>query len=299
VSRRPVIGLTAGDPAGIGAELLEKVFQSAAAVDADLRIIGPDRPIRPGQPDEETARLALYALEEAAVLALNGELDAIVTGPVCKHNMHEVGFAYPGQTEFFAARSGVEKYAMLLTGGPLTIVLATAHVPLKEVSVLLDEKKIVVAGELLLDFLRLRGRARPQIAVTGLNPHAGEQGDLGSEEEEVIAPAVASLQKLAPEVFSGPHSPDTVFMEAANGAFDAVVCMFHDQGLIPLKLLAFDLGVNVTLGLPFIRTSPDHGTAFSLAGRGIARADSMIQAAVLAAELVRAKKEHSGHKASS
>ena len=212
----------------------------------------------------------------------------MVTGPVSKKHLHEAGFAFPGQTEFFAARAGVEDFAMLLTGGPLTVALVTAHVPLKEVASLLTTAEIVRVGGLLARFLRRRGIASPRIAVAGVNPHAGEQGDLGDEEGRLIVPAIPLLEAANPGVsFSGPFSPDTVFWRAANGEFDAILCMYHDQGLIPLKLLGFHDGVNVTLGLPFVRTSPDHGTAYELAGTGKARPDSFLSAVRLAAELVK------------
>jgi 4-hydroxy-L-threonine phosphate dehydrogenase PdxA len=175
-----------------------------------------------------------------------------------------------------------------LTGGKITVALVTAHVPLAEVPGRLSQAEIVRIGRLLADFLVRRGASRPRIAVAGLNPHAGESGDLGCEEIQIIAPAVESLgvSLSGTAEVSGPHSPDTVFNRTTAGEFDGVVCMYHDQGLIPLKLHAFDQGVNVTLGLPFPRTSPDHGTAFEIAGKRIARPDSMISAIRLACELV-------------
>ncbi len=218
------------------------------------------------------------------------DLHGVVTGPISKKAMHEIGFDFPGQTEFFAAWAGVENFAMCLTGGKITVALVTAHVPLREVRSLLTEEEIVRVGGLLTNFLRMRGLKVPRVAVAGYNPHAGEGGDLGREEIEIITPAVETLKNhfgtLA--AFSGPHSPDTVFGRSVAGEFDGVLCMYHDQGLIPLKLHAFDQGVNVTLGLPFIRTSPDHGTAFEIAGKNIARPDSTIQAVNLAVELARA-----------
>jgi 4-hydroxythreonine-4-phosphate dehydrogenase len=226
------------------------------------------------------------ALEDAARLAQAGELAAVVTGPIHKARMQAVGFAFPGQTEFFADRWGVRDFAMLLTGGTLTVALVTAHVPLSAVPGLLSEAEIGRVGRLLADFLRLRAGRTPRIAVAGLNPHAGEDGVLGSEEGRIIAPAVRRLAAEGGADWTGPLSPDTVFNRAVAGDFDAVLCMYHDQGLIPLKLHAFDQGVNVTLGLPHVRTSPDHGTAFDIAGAGRARPHSMIAAINLAAELV-------------
>ena len=173
---------------------------------------------------------------------------------------------------------------MCLTGGPLTVVLATAHLPLREVPRLLRTEEIVRTGKLLHAFLQRRLARNPRIAVAGLNPHAGENGQFGQEEKKIITPAIEQLAREGD--FTGPHSPDTVFHRAMTGEFDGVLCMYHDQGLIPLKLLAFDTGVNVTLGLPHPRTSPDHGTAFDLAGTGRANNQSMLAAIQLASELL-------------
>ena len=283
----PVIGLVAGDPAGVGPELLAEALRHPPE-GVILTVVGDASARTPAHPDRAGSERAVAALEEAARRALSGELAAVVTGPVSKKHLHEAGFAFPGQTEFFAARAGVEDFAMLLTGGPLTVALVTAHVPLKEVASLLTTAEIVRVGGLLARFLRRRGIDSPRIAVAGVNPHAGEQGDLGDEEGRLIVPAIPLLEAANPGVsFSGPFSPDTVFWRAANGEFDAILCMYHDQGLIPLKLLGFHDGVNVTLGLPFVRTSPDHGTAYELAGTGKARPDSFLSAVRLAAELVK------------
>jgi 4-hydroxythreonine-4-phosphate dehydrogenase len=298
---RPRIGITLGDCAGIGPEIVDLALKSGRVPDsAEYKIIGRQPHCQPGTPAVETARAAAAALEEAVTLARRRELDAIVTGPVHKARMYEAGFKFPGQTEFFAERCGVKDFAMLLTGGKITVALVTAHIPLSKVPCALKQSEIVRVGLLLADFLRCRSSGPPRIAVAGLNPHAGESGKLGREEIEIIAPALAELNSslvsnASPArthsslVFSGPHSPDTVFHRAAEGEFDAVLCMYHDQGLIPLKLHAFYDGVNVTLGLPFPRTSPDHGTAFEIAGKGIARADSMIAAINLAVELAQKK----------
>lgn len=286
----PRVGITFGDCAGIGPEIVELALKSGRVPDStEFVVIGRQPNCTPGQPTPETARAAAAALEEAVTLARRGELDAIVTGPVHKARMHEVGFKFPGQTEFFAERCGVKNFAMCLTGGKLTVALVTAHIPLRKVARALTQAEIVRVGLLLAQFLQARSKTAPRIAVAGLNPHAGESGKLGGEEIEIIAPAVEELNSSlvaghTPLVFTGPVSPDTVFHRALAGEFDAVLCMYHDQGLIPLKLHAFDDGVNVTLGLPFPRTSPDHGTAFDIAGKGIARADSMIAAINLAIE---------------
>ena len=286
---KPRIGITLGDCAGIGPEIVELALKSGRVPDlTEYVVLGRQPSCKPGEPAPETARAAAAALEEAVTLARRGELEAIVTGPVHKARMYEVGFRFPGQTEFFAERCGVKNFAMCLTGGNLTVALVTAHVPLCKVPRALKQSEIVRVGLLLAEFVRSRGKNEARIAVAGLNPHAGESGKLGAEEIEIIAPAVQELQSRIEDSESkivGPVSPDTVFHRAIEGEFDAVLCMYHDQGLIPLKLHAFHSGVNVTLGLPFPRTSPDHGTAFEIAGKGIARPDSMIAAINLAVEL--------------
>ena len=300
---RPRIAITLGDPAGIGPEIARAALDSGKLPEADYRLIGETEGHSLGKPTPASARAAAIALEQAVELALAGEIDAVVTGPIHKAHMYEVGFPFPGQTEFFAARCGVEDFAMLLTGGKLTVALVTTHIPLAAVSPTLSSAEIVRVGSLLAEFLAKRGGGQ-RIAVAGLNPHAGESGALGREEIEIIAPAVEELSTLnsvkergshgalrsqLSTSFTGPLSPDTIFHRAVEGEFDGVLCMYHDQGLIPLKLHAFHEGVNVTLGLPFPRTSPDHGTAFEIAGKGIARADSMIAAIRLAVELATAK----------
>jgi 4-hydroxythreonine-4-phosphate dehydrogenase len=290
-ARTPAIGVTLGDPAGVGPEIVAGAVASGR-VDAgfEYRVIGtPPADAKPGQPTEATARWAHAALEESARLALAGEIAAVVTGPIHKARMQAVGFEFPGQTEFFARRAGVEDFAMCLTGGALTVALVTAHLPLRAVTEHLSASEIVRVGRLLADFLRRRLGRVSRVAVAGLNPHAGESGALGREEIEIIEPAMTLLrgETEGAAEWTGPLSPDTVFHRAAGGEFDGVLCMYHDQGLIPLKLHAFDSGVNVTLGLPFPRTSPDHGTAFDIAGKKVARPDSMIAAMNLAAELVR------------
>jgi 4-hydroxythreonine-4-phosphate dehydrogenase len=286
------IGITLGDPAGVGPEIIQAALASGRlSQSADYSIIGHAPNCSLGQPTRETACAALTALEEGAARAGRGEIDGIVTGPIHKARMYEIGFKFPGQTEFFADRCGVKNFAMLLTGGKLTVALVTTHLPLRDVATALSKSEIIRVGLLLKDFLHLRQIAKPRIAVAGLNPHAGESGTIGREEIEIIAPAIGELNSQSPltdhpsPIFSGPFSPDTIFHHAANGDWDAVLCMYHDQGLIPLKLHAFHEGVNVTLGLPYPRTSPDHGTAFEIAGKGLARPDSMIAAINFAVEL--------------
>ena len=283
---RPVLGLTTGDPAGIGPEVITRCLADPELPGGvDFRLIGREGRHTPGKPTPASAQVAWDALEESARLLQDGTIQAVVTGPVHKASLHALGFPFPGQTEFFAARAGVGNFAMCLTGGPLTVALATAHLPLREVPHLLRTEEIIRVGKLLHAFLQRRLGRAPRIAVAGLNPHAGENGQFGHEEKNLIAPAVVQLAREGD--FTGPHSPDTVFHRAAHGVFDGVLCMYHDQGLIPLKLLAFDTGVNVTLGLPHPRTSPDHGTAFDLAGTGRANHRSMLAAIHLAADLLR------------
>jgi len=291
------VGITLGDYAGIGPEIVRAALQSnCLPKSAEYVVIGNYPDCSLGEPTLETARAAAAALEEAVTLARRGELDAVVTGPIHKARMYEAGFKFPGQTEFFAERCGVKNFAMCLTGGKITVALVTTHIPLREVPDALRQSEIVRVGLLLADFLRRRSKNAPRIAVAGLNPHAGEAGKLGREEIEIIAPAIAELNESritnheSRPLFHGPVSPDTMFYRAAEGEFDAVLCMYHDQGLIPLKLHAFHSGVNVTLGLPFPRTSPDHGTAFEIAGKGIARPDSIIEAITLATELAQARR---------
>ncbi len=286
------VGITLGDQAGVGPEIVRAALSSGRlSSDAEYSVIGPTIDCSLGQPGRATAETARDSLEEAARLALRGEIDAVVTAPIHKAGMYQIGFRFPGQTEFFAERCGVENFAMLLTGGKLTVALVTVHLPLHEVPGTLQTSEIVRVGLLLRDFLCRRGIQKPRIAVAGLNPHAGESGALGTEERDIIEPAVQQLQSatrnLQSAIIAGPFSPDTIFYHAANGEWDAVLCMYHDQGLIPLKLHAFHEGVNVTLGLPFPRTSPDHGTAFDIAGKNVARPDSMIAAINLAVQLAR------------
>ena len=299
------IAVTVGDAAGIGPEVVAAALSSGTLDDDfEYKVIGTSPPeVVPGRPSQASAQAAWDALEDAASGALAGEYAAIVTGPVCKLGMYQVGFRFPGQTEFFAARCQTDNFAMLLTGGSMTVALLTTHLSLSEAVNRLTSDEIVRVGGLLAEFLRMRRGNKPvRIAVAGLNPHAGEGGSLGREEIEIIAPAVQQLQNepaRAGVSFTGPLPPDTVFYQAATGHWDGVLCMYHDQGLIPLKLHAFHEGVNVTIGLPIIRTSPDHGTAFDLAGRGVANPGSMIAALRLAAELARTRRTSLPHERAS
>ncbi len=250
-----------------------------------FRVVGDRAGAILGEPSPATARASLRALEEAAHLLQTTNAVGVVTGPVSKEGLQAVGFTYPGQTEFFANVWGKSEAGMLLTGPTLTVGVATIHIPLAAVPAALTSEEIVKIGKLTASFLKKRGIFMPDIAVCGLNPHAGENGTFGNEEQTVIFPAITELNELSIANFSGPHVPDAIFRDAAQGKYHAVLAMYHDQGLIPLKLLDFDEAVNVTLGLPKVRTSPDHGTAFGIAGKGIASPKSMIAAIRLACEL--------------
>ena len=280
------IVITLGDPAGVGPEVIDLALASAEIPNnITLEVLGDRRAGTLGKPDAQSAAAALAALDEAVRQLKDGRADAVVTGPVYKEGLQALGFPYPGQTEYFAAAFGVADYGMLLTGTTLTVGLATIHEPLSKVPQLLTVERIVRSGLLTAAFLRRRGIPQPRIAVAGLNPHAGEGGAFGDEEIRIIQPAIDRLNQAAVGIFSGPAVPDAIFRAAAQGHHHAVLAMYHDQGLIPLKLLDFDTAVNVTLGLPKPRTSPDHGTAFSIAGKNLANPSSMIAAIRLACEL--------------
>jgi 4-hydroxythreonine-4-phosphate dehydrogenase len=224
--------------------------------------------------------MAGSAIETAARMALNGEVDAIVTGPVHKQALHAAGYRYPGVTEFLAHLAGDVPVAMMLAAGRLRVVLVTTHIPLRDVPAALTAARIVEAGRLTAAALReWWGIAAPRLAVCALNPHAGEGGLFGDEDERILAPAVRTLGA------TGPLPADTVFVKALRGEFDAVLAPYHDVGMTAVKVAGFGSGVNVTLGLPFIRTAPDHGTAFDIAGRNIADPTSMRAALDLAVQL--------------
>lgn len=231
------------------------------------------------------AQTAFHAIQEAARLALRQEVDGIATAPIQKEGMQEIGFPFPGHTEFFADVARTGHYGMMMVGAGLKVMLASIHLPLKEAIAQLTaqdlfEKISLLAHTLQQDF----GLDQPHIAVAGLNPHAGEGGLFGEEERKEVLPAVALAKKVGIDV-SGPFAADTLFYKLKQGKFDAVLALYHDQALIPIKLLAFGEGVNVTVGLPFIRTSVDHGTAYDIAGMGLANAGSLIEAVKLAAEM--------------
>ena len=237
-----------------------------------------------------SAASTVRSIELAARAAMAGHVEGIVTPPIRKAVLKKAGFSVPGHTEFLAELSGSKRFEMMLVGGPLRVVLVTRHEPIARVPSLLTKARVeqailTTAGELRRSF----GIRKPRLAVCGLNPHAGEEGTIGLEEKKIIAPAVASARKKTNAEITGPMSPDVLFVNAYRGLYDAEICMYHDQGLIPLKMISRGHGVNVTLGLPFVRTSPDHGTAYDIAGRGTADPGSMLEALDTAFELVRAR----------
>jgi len=245
--------------------------------------------VNPGHPDASRASTVIAALERATDYCISGEASALVTAPIQKSTLYDAGFKYPGHTEYLEARFAGEKTApealMLLVGGGLRVALVTIHIPLKDVAASITQAAIVRKGQILARGLKQDfGIEHPRIAVAALNPHGGEDGSLGREEIEIIAPAVRALAAKGVNA-RGPFPADTLFHAEARKKYDAVLCMYHDQALIPLKTLDFYTGVNVTLGLPIVRTSPDHGTALDIAGKGIANPSSFIAALKLAAEI--------------
>lgn len=267
-----------------------QIFHPAEALDCfawSLPVLaGADCEYRPGEPSREGAELALASLEEATRLTVEGEASALVTAPIAKARLAEVGFTHPGQTEFVAAACGVAaKDAVMMLAGPnlrtvpLTVHIALAEVPAALSSELIVRRARIAAAALTRDF----GIEHPRLAIAALNPHAGEEGRMGDEEARIIAPAIAQLIEDGIAA-SGPHPADALFAPRARAGYDVALCMYHDQALIPLKALDFDAGVNVTLGLPVIRTSPDHGTAFAIAGQNKADAGATLAAIRMAGE---------------
>lgn len=316
------LAVSLGDPAGIGPEILakawrervahnlpvffgvgdehalKKAYAGPVAIISEPReaaaVFGRAVPLLPvnannrmvaGQPTPESARCALDALELAVGLARSGAAGAVVTGPVSKAKLYDIGFSHPGQTEFVAERCGVsrENAAMMLAGPTLRTVPITTHIPLRDVPDVLTIELVVRKGRAAARGLKRNfGILKPRLAFAGLNPHAGEYGALGREEIDIIAPAIEALRAAGIDA-RGPFPADTMFHEAARRTYDCALCPTHDQALIPLKTLHFDEGVNLTLGLPIVRTSPDHGTAFEIAGKGNAHPGATIAAIGLAA----------------
>ena len=321
------LAFTCGDPAGIGPEVIASWLRAHPAEAAGVTVIGPARWLEsldtraaklavgleefeatPGHPSGESALVAWAALERAAAGCKSGEFSGTVTGPISKEWMAQIGYGFPGQTEFFAARWGGDP-VMAFCGGRLRVVLATWHVPLHQVSRLLGphllHRTVAAADELARVLARPPASVPPQpsraqwaeagvalapprIGVCGLNPHAGEGGILGYEERDFINPALDQLRAQYPGL-SRCEPGDTLFARALRGEFDVVIALYHDQGLAPLKTIDFDEAVNVTLGLPHVRTSPDHGTAFGIAGKGVARPTSFGNAVEVARRLIGAR----------
>jgi len=297
------IAITIGDPAGVGAEVIlkwarenprllpfaeviahEKFLEALPGAVSKRAVGDPSYEAVAGSPDERGARVAFEALEASAAGCVSGEYAAVVTAPISKIKMRAVGFDFAGQTEFFAARWGGEP-VMAFAGEKLLVSLATWHIPLRDVPSAVDFPKIARAVRAAAELAkRAKGISEPRIGVCGINPHAGEDGILGREEIEVVNPALDILRAQFPNL-SAALPPDTVFERALKGEFDAVVSMYHDQGLAPLKALEFDKAVNVSMNLGFLRTSPDHGTGFSIAGKGVASAGSFAAAFDLAAKM--------------
>jgi 4-hydroxythreonine-4-phosphate dehydrogenase len=270
-------------------QAIDSAGAAACAFPDALPVLDVPLPARvtPGRADPANAAATLASIERAADLVMTGHAAAMVTGPIAKATLAAAGFPHPGHTEFLGALANAHglpaRPVMLLASRELNVVPVTIHIALKDVPAALTSQAIIESGAILAAALRrFFGIETPRIAVAGLNPHAGESGVMGHEEETIIRPAIQSLRAQGVDA-NGPHPADTLFHERARRTYDAVLAMYHDQALIPVKTLAFDSAVNVTLGLPFIRTSPDHGTAFDIAGRGIARPESTLCALQLAA----------------
>ena len=308
-----------GEPAGIGGELTAKAWHALRdggpaffAIDDPARLAGYGVPIREigaaadadavfgqalpvlaerlavpsvaGRPDAANAPAVIASIERAVRLVQAGEASAVVTNPIAKSVLYAAGFRYPGHTEFLGALTGCDLPVMMLANDFLRVVPVTVHVSLREALATLTTELIVATAIVTHAALARAGIAAPRLAMAGLNPHAGEQGAMGDEEAALIQPAIEALQSRG-LVVAGPYPPDTMFTPAARAGYDVAICMYHDQALIPLKTLDVASGVNVTLGLPITRTSPDHGTAFDIAGRGIADPSSLIAALRLAGKM--------------
>ncbi len=326
---KPVLGITVGDVAGIGPEIIAKaclepeiyhlcrpiligdvkIFQDSKRFPVKsftlkvinkpseavfefgrINIINVDNinmaELKIGQVQKMCGKAAVEYIKEAVRLALSGEIKGVVTAPISKESMHLAGFKYNGHTELLAELTNTSKYVMLLTGGTLKVILLTRHMALKDVSKSITAEKITEAIELGAKGLRFFGIDSPRIVICSLNPHMGEGGILGNEEKDILIPAVNQAKKKGYHV-DGPISSDSAFYYAAGGKYDLAIAMYHDQGMIPIKLLAYKRGVNMTLGLPFVRTSPCHGTAYDLAGKWVADSGSMLEALKVAAKACR------------
>jgi 4-hydroxythreonine-4-phosphate dehydrogenase len=287
----PRLALTVGDPAGIGPEICEKALADAGLRErCDLRVYGPSADeararFTPGALSAEAGRASYEYILHAVRDAMVGRVDAVVTAPVNKEAFERAGLSWKGHTDLLAHLTGAPRAVMMFASPKLRVALATVHIPLRDVAEAITVDGLVETITLAASHLPWFGVPRPRLAMAGLNPHAGEHGLMGREDDEVVRPAVDRCRSLGIDI-DGPFPADTLFVKAAAGAFDLVVACYHDQGLIPVKLLGFGQAVNVTLGLPIIRTSVDHGTAFDIAGQGVADAGSLIEAARLAITLV-------------
>ena len=304
-SSAPIL-VTMGEPAGIGPEIAiaavkalgGRVGAHPLGLVGDAGVLGAGVDVIPtkahatrvaGKPDRANAAAVIEAIEIAAAACMRGEAAAMVTAPIHKAVLAGAGFGFPGHTEFLAHLAGAKRAVMMLASDKLRVVPLTIHIPIAQVPAAITAEGIVETGEIMLAALKRDfAVAAPRLAVAGLNPHAGEDGVLGAEDGAIIAPAVAELRRRGHRV-SGPLSADTLFHEEARAGYDAALCMYHDQALIPIKTLSFWEGVNVTLGLPIVRTSPDHGTAFDIAGTGKADPRSMIAAIRMAAAMADAR----------
>jgi 4-hydroxythreonine-4-phosphate dehydrogenase len=254
----------------------------------DLENIDMDR-LRPGRVDPMCGKAAFEYIKKGVEIVQSTGAKGMVTAPLCKKSMEEAGFSYPGHTELLAELTGTKDFAMMLVGGNLKVVLVTRHLPLKEVASSLSKQKVLLAIRLGVEAMKAFGIDSPRVAVCALNPHAGEWGVLGKEEIETIVPAIEDARKEGIPI-SGPLPSDKGFYDTAGGRYDLAIAMYHDQGQIPVKLLSFTKSVNVTLGLPFVRTSPCHGTAFDIAGQNKANPQSFVEAIKLAVKLLEKKR---------
>lgn len=289
--RRPRIALTVGDPAGIGPEIVQK----AATDPGVLAICEPivfatpvNGAIHPGEVSAAAGQAAFETIAHAVEAARRGDVDAIATAPVNKLAFAKAGLPWKGHTDLLAHLCDTPRVAMMFHSPQLKVVLLTVHIPLREVATSITPALIDETIDLTEHAMQMFGTPKPRLAVAGLNPHAGEAGVMGTEDDELLVPAVSRARARGVAI-AGPIPGDTVFVRAVRGEFDCVIACYHDQGLIPVKLLGFGQAVNVTIGLPIIRTSVDHGTAFDIAGKGLADPGSMIAAVRLAAEMVAAK----------
>jgi 4-hydroxythreonine-4-phosphate dehydrogenase len=330
----PLVGITMGDPAGVGPEIVVKVLGDSRTAGFCVPVVLGDegiirraldllgtkvkirkiarvereacrsdrlnlypvsnldcRTVAYGRPNSSCGEAALAYIREAARLAISGQIDAVVTGPVNKGVIASAGFHFTGHTEFLAHATGATEYVMMLAGEKLRVALVTTHCAIRDVPDAITRQKVLstirITGESLKTYFAI---VRPRIAVAGLNPHAGEEGMFGREEKDIIRPAIEASANIGVDV-AGPLPADSLFHQAASGTYDAVICMYHDQGLIPLKLLHFEDAVNVTLGLPILRTSVDHGTAYNIAGTGKANPASLFNALTLASRMASANEK--------